>query len=178
MTKFSLTAYIPYFIYLLALNIFFIRHLGRQTKGHQIVTLSLGFIYLACLGYLCFTPPLQVDLSGFGKMKPFYLGPVPMNPIPFRGIGLDFFLNILLTVPLGLLAPLMRPFKFKKIVLLGVTTGFLIEACQFALDWTFNLNRWVDINDILMNALGVCLGWGLAATFSRWAWFQKFKLNR
>lgn len=179
MTEFGLGAYSPYFIYLVGLNIVFIRQLARQTKAPQIWTLCVSFIYLASVGYLCFTPPLTINIADFGQMKPYYLGPVPMNPIPFRGIGLDFFLNILLTVPLGLCASLfLKQPHFKSLLYLGFAAGFSIELCQYLLDWGLDLGRWVDINDVLMNALGVCLGWLLYQGLWHWPWFQKFKLNR
>ncbi|MFD1672032.1 VanZ family protein [Agrilactobacillus yilanensis] len=176
-----LLKYSPYFIYLIGLNIYFIRRLGRQTKARQIIVLLAGFLYFAVLGLLCLVPQPNLSLAGFTKMTPIWVGPVPTNPIPFRGIGTDFYLNILLTLPLGLWAPLTRSkFRFKTSLALGFGIGLGIESLQFILDWLLKLNRWVDINDVLMNALGVIIGWLI---FKAWGKLwpnqrQKFKLNR
>ena len=72
------------------------------------------------------------------------------------------FGNILLFLPLGILLPLWDP-RFRSIKTLIVTAACLslsIEAIQFALRFIGSA-RAVDIDDVLLNTLGACLGFGI-----------------
>lgn len=126
--------------------------LQRLTLG------SLG-LYLVSLSYFCFTPA-YLSTAAFAKMHPLWVGLAPLNLTPFAGgLGLDFFLNILMTVPLGLYYGLLAPSsRFKTSLILGLGIGLTLETYQFIADQVVDLKRWVDVNDLITNALGVCLG--------------------
>lgn len=177
----SLATSLPIYLYLALIVIWFVRQIGRQKKGRQILVLALSFVYFAALGFVCFGPQLQVDLAS-GTMKPIWVGPVPTNPIPFRGFGWDVLLNVVLTLPIGIFLVLFltRKITWRKVLLTGFLVGIGIELIQFGLDWVLPLKRWVDINDVLMNTLGVIIGWFLIRLVQkRWPRFvAKFQLNR
>lgn len=92
------------------------------------------------------------------------------NLIPFKTIlpyllgdmglvigGLNILGNILLLVPLGFLAPLLKPeMRAGKALILAIASGLLIETAQLLM----RVGRF-DIDDVILNGLGVMLGFWL-----------------
>jgi glycopeptide antibiotics resistance protein len=102
-----------------------------------------------------------------------------INLVPFRygnmfsdlsagRIGLNSVLreiggNFLVTIPLGLAVPYLAKLRGRQMVWLALGTGFAIESIQLLLNG-LGLILWmraIDINDVLLNALGVLAGYGL-----------------
>lgn len=150
--------WMPYLVFVLAVIISLsIAIRVRHAMGQLVTLISFG-IYLIVVGYLTLTPTSY----GFGiipTMTPFWIGNVPTNPIPFRGIEMDFYLNIMMMIPMGVYLGLFRPSGSWRILLSGLAIGVGIESCQFLLDTFLGLSRWVDINDIITNAAGVVIGY-------------------
>ncbi len=70
--------------------------------------------------------------------------------------------NILIFVPLGLLGCLLwRGATFKRAALSGLAVSIVIEVCQLPLD------RWTDIDDLWLNALGAAMGYGVYVLLGR-----------
>ena len=67
--------------------------------------------------------------------------------------------NIALFLPLGILLPLVsdRSGSLKRVLLFGFCLSLSIETIQFVLRFVGN-DRAVDIDDVLLNTLGACLG--------------------
>ena len=67
--------------------------------------------------------------------------------------------NLLLFIPLGILLPLVsdRFRSFTRVLLAAVCLSVTIEAIQFFSQFIGNA-RSVDIDDVLLNTLGACLG--------------------
>lgn len=67
--------------------------------------------------------------------------------------------NIALFLPLGFLLPLVfnRSWSLKRVMLIGFCLSFSIETIQFFSRFIGSL-RAVDIDDVLLNTLGACLG--------------------
>ena len=66
--------------------------------------------------------------------------------------------NFLLFLPLGLLIPLVwRRRSFGKSILIAITVSVTIEIIQF-ISRIWGSYRAVDINDVILNTLGACLG--------------------
>ena len=67
--------------------------------------------------------------------------------------------NVALFMPLGILLPLVdtRFRSLKRVLLLALCLSLTIETLQFALRFVGN-PRAVDIDDVLLNTLGACLG--------------------
>ncbi|HWP79718.1 MAG TPA: VanZ family protein [Candidatus Acidoferrum sp.] len=73
--------------------------------------------------------------------------------------------NILIFVPLGLLVCLLwRGASLKRAALSGLAVSLVIELCQLPLD------RWTDIDDLWLNALGAALGYGVYVLMRRPEW--------
>lgn len=107
---------------------------------------------------------------GFGR------GDVSFNLVPMRSllevasigagqISRQILGNVVLFVPLGLLAPALWP-RFRSargVALLGLTASLAIETTQF-IQATAGLARLraVDIDDVLLNVVGALIGYGLS----------------
>ena len=100
----------------------------------------------------------------------------PGNFVPFRSIVpllsgqgnqliamVNLFGNIIPFMPIGLVAPLVvRSISWQKALALGVVTGLTCEV----LEVVFRVGIF-DVDDILLNAFGVMLGYGVFVMFKR-----------
>ena len=70
--------------------------------------------------------------------------------------------NLLLFVPLGFLLPLVwRRLRFANGLLIALAVSVGIELAQYlSRPWS---NRLADVNDVILNVLGACLGLALAS---------------
>lgn len=100
----------------------------------------------------------------------------PGNFVPFKSIipllsgqgnqliaMVNLFGNIIPFMPIGLLVPLVaRSTSWQKALVLGVVTGLTFEVMEVV----FRVGIF-DVDDILLNAFGVMLGYGVFAMFKR-----------
>lgn len=79
--------------------------------------------------------------------------------------------NVLLFVPFGFLLPLLVPQlnRFWRVVSLGAATSLCIEAAQAAMP---GIHR-ADVNDVILNTVGVGAGWLLLRLAGRRATRQQ-----
>jgi glycopeptide antibiotics resistance protein len=71
--------------------------------------------------------------------------------------------NIIPFMPIGLLAPLVfRSISWQKALILGVATGLAFEVMEVI----FRVGIF-DVDDIMTNAFGVMLGYGVFVMFKR-----------
>lgn len=83
-----------------------------------------------------------------------------LNPII---LTLEITGNILFTLPFGFGCYFLFPSSRKHFILLSITTGLTIEGLQLLLCLgTGYAYHSTDVNDVLLNALGVMLGYSLA----------------
>lgn len=68
--------------------------------------------------------------------------------------------NILLFIPFGFLLPFLIKIRHVKITILGFLTSFCIELIQFSF-----MYRVADVDDLILNTLGVNLGFFLYQLF-------------
>ena len=125
-----------------------------------------------CILYYLFACYLAVVSVLVGLPNVTYIRPeLNLNLIPIIGMIADWknsFLNILLFVPLGIMLPLLWN-KFrncKYTVLFGFLMSLTIELLQIL---TY---RATDINDLITNTLGTCIGYLGAAAVLRKSHFQ------
>jgi len=99
---------------------------------------------------------IPFDYSHFSKETPSY--------IFIREIAA----NIVLTLPLGFGIRFITRFQARSVPILGLFVGFGFEFSQLIANLILGISyRDVDINDALMNALGVMIGY---AFFRFFAW--------
>lgn len=89
-----------------------------------------------------------------------------INWLPFsEGFDISSGLNIIFFIPLGIFLPLMWN-TFDKLLptfTIGFLFSFIIEIGQL-----FTLHRHTDVNDLIMNSLGVIAGWLLVHYLLKW----------
>lgn len=160
--------------------------LWRIHRRHGIYLLIAGIfgIYmLNVIRYTFFPFPVDPQLLMLMRMTGSEPGMVRFNIIPFHSQFYDSilddksnYLNILMTIPYGLLLPFLVSVQHHRLrmVWLGLGIGVAVETLQgilnLLLDYTY---RTVDINDIIFNFTGAMLGWGLVSLLLRTSFGQK-----
>ncbi len=89
-----------------------------------------------------------------------------INLVPLVGADpVTFGLNIVMTVPLGLLVPLVIRLRSGwAMAALGLAFSLGIELTQGFTDLVFDSGRVVDVNDLIANTTGAVLGfWAIRA---------------
>ena len=85
--------------------------------------------------------------------------------------GVNLVGNIALLVPIGLLAPFVyRRMTWKASLALGVAAGLCIEAMQTVLRVGI-----FDIDDVILNALGVMIGYWAFTILAQWIRSRNYK---
>jgi len=106
------------------------------------------------------------------------------NFIPFKTIGpylmgykglmiaaINLLGNIILLVPVGFLVPLVfKNVTWKKSFLVSIFSGLFIEIMQVILDVGI-----FDIDDVILNAIGVMVGYWIFLTLTKWVNLKKYK---
>ncbi len=150
------------------------RHAPAWHIGLQVATA----VYAAVVVELAFFPfPLPPIALAPGNEFTFdYRGfPYPwLNPVPFDTIGaslgrsLDFqdarFLvgNVLAFAPVGALVPLLSPAwnGWRRVLFAGFGVSLAIESAQLGLSLVVGYPyRTADVDDVLLNTIGVLLGY-------------------
>lgn len=142
--------------FLLALVIFplFLWSQRRQSIRHLIYR-AVFYVYLA--GVVSQTLfPITLDWEWGLVNKEHHLQLELFQYFVWR----EAWLNVLLTLPLGFLYPLISRHSWAKTLGLGVLTPVLIELTQFMLLYTtIDYYRVVDVSDVFFNFWGVVLGY-------------------
>lgn len=122
--------------------------------------------------------PLQINGQYVDAMKqissmsqvnfvPFYFGQYGLTV----GSVLGIVYNILLTVPLGFGLNFVTRVRTKDVLRLSIAIGLGIEIIQFVISLILGYNyRVVDINDALLNGIGIWLGYGLSEPLPGYIW--------
>lgn len=122
---------------------------------------------------------IGVYLAGIvgNTIFPIFLAPPPRTEpwtpalalIPFFDYELeDAITNMLVFVPIGMLAPLLLTGKsWWRVLSLAAGVSFAIEGMQLASQRLFAGGHIADINDLLSNVAGGMLGYGLFVLVAR-----------
>jgi glycopeptide antibiotics resistance protein len=111
------------------------------------------------------------------NLVPFYFGYCSILKYCVLGIvG-----NIILTIPFGFGINFLVRIKPRNFFLLALTIGFGFEFSQLVISLIFRSGfRSIDINDVMLNALGVLTGYTLFRAFA-WAYIkiaEYFEINQ
>lgn len=88
--------------------------------------------------------------------------------------------NILLTIPFGLGVSFIANIKPRNILWMALAVGLAFEILQLVISLVVRSSfRVVDINDVLLNAIGVLIGYGLFRIFGKFysAATHKFQIR-
>lgn len=101
-------------------------------------------------------------LNNLGRinLSPLYFLSITHHPFSLRWLLVDFGLNAILTMPFGFgLGYFHRP-GLVKLLFWALLTGLTMEGIQLLVILTIGtLYHTVDINDVILNALGVIVGY-------------------
>ncbi len=127
----------------------------------------------------------DVPLIRLGKLMINFGGTAEgqANFVPFKTIGpylfghkglmiagINIVGNIALLLPVGFLVPFVYTnMTWKKAFALGVVVGLVIEVLQVVLRVGI-----FDIDDVILNALGVVMGYGVFVVLSHWLRSKKY----
>ena len=135
------------------------------------------WVYLLLVVSVTIFPiPLPAGANGMEIKRPAAEILSRVNLVPLRFGGLfslhpnvifhELAGNILLTIPFGFGICLLAPPRARVLPVLAVGTGLAIETAQLLVCLGIGGSyRGVDINDVLLNAAGVWIGWGVFKAF-------------
>lgn len=142
----------------------------KKHSPSQLIYFSIFWVYiLSVIGLTIFPVPFPND-SIERQPAAYILSRVNLVPLHFGGlfnlhpnvIFRELLGNILLTVPIGFGIPFLSSLREKPIPWLAIGVGLSIELTQLMISlWIGGAYRGVDINDVLLNATGVLIGYGL-----------------
>ena len=156
------------FIGLVALFIVLIVLWKQKKSFSYMFFLSIFWVYIiGVVSVIVFPFPIGIPNANF---KP------DINLVPFdfgccdpRMLSLcirNLYENILLTIPFGFGISFIARIKPSNIVWLAIAVGFVFELSQLVIALIFRSSfRTVDINDVILNAAGVLIGYGIFRIF-------------
>jgi glycopeptide antibiotics resistance protein len=163
--------------------------LWRMCRQAYLFCFSIFWLYLLFIVSLTIFPIPLPETIGIRSPVKHILSHVNLVPFSFGGlfdshpnlIIQEIFGNILLTVPFGFGISFLARFKPKDLPWLAIGAGLAIETAQLGFSLLIGgLYRSVDINDVLLNATGVLLGYALFRWFA-WLYvaiFQRIKIKK
>lgn len=156
--------------------------IGRKGQGwKRLFTITLFGLYIVAVIWVIFFPisiPLNwpsnltwqetlQSLRGI-NLSPLYFLSITHHPFSLRWLLVDFGLNAILTIPFGFgLGFFIKP-KWLKLCLLALLTGLTLEGIQLLVKLGLGtFYHTVDINDVILNALGVIIGYCIYLTLKK-----------
>ena len=124
-----------------------------------------NFLHISAVFVFCYYLFGILTVTGIGYTSTISFRP-RISLLPFLGMitgPIDTLLNVVLFVPLGFFLPLMyRTYHhIKNVVLTGFLFSLSVEIVQM-FDWGST-----DINDLIINTAGVCIGYGMYRLLSK-----------
>lgn len=139
-----------------------------QYSRSYLVLFSLFWIYLLLVLNVIIFPiaPLPEAYQDAFRLKTNFT-PFDFGVCGFRRICLANIIgNILLTIPLGFGVSFIAKLKLKDILWLSILVGVVFETVQLIIALAFRSPfRVIDINDFILNGLGVWIGYLLFRIF-------------
>jgi len=150
-----------------------IRLYRRRTSGHR-ASLGRELLLLTFIVYCCGLAAATLNPHDTVHMRSQAMSGIELRPklatltcssakLP-SGSNARFFCmynakgNVLLFFPLGILIPLIgRRLRFWHVVLIAIAASASIETLQY-ISRVWGSYRLADINDVILNTLGACLG--------------------
>ena len=149
-----------------------LREKGLCSSLRREAVLALFWMYCGGAAILGLTPRWVVrSLAGLPLGMPWnpaglpVFSPGSVSLVPFRTFSDSVYIlaaNVILFMPFGLFSSLLwRNYNWKRALLTGVCITFFIESCQLFIGRAF------DIDDLMLNTLGVFGGFLLSPVFRR-----------
>jgi glycopeptide antibiotics resistance protein len=153
----------------LGILVFLLAYLWRQKRSlsYLFCCAVFGIYMLALIGATLFPMPI-FDNTGWYSSPAFILSRVNLIPFYYKdyynihAVLIEIVQNILLTVPFGYGISFIAGIRTKNIFWLAAGVGLGLETAQLAASLLLaGAYRTVDITDVLLNAAGFLIGYGL-----------------
>lgn len=142
--------------------------LAMHVPLRRIAVEALFAGYLGALFYVVFLLPVHAEPDAARSVW------ASVNLVPMRTVvgiirdhpGMVIWQlvgNVVLFVPLGFFLPLLdaRFRRFAKTVAVGLSVSVGIELVQLAMLLMLGVRRSVDVDDVILNVAGACLGYAI-----------------
>ncbi len=154
-----------------AARLIYIKVKKRKTNWYREALLFCFTLFCAGLASQTVIPKLEFGINGLGIVQngvhktnliPFKVFYETFNEMFYAG-NVNYFLinflgNVLLFAPFGVFFPVLWKFSGAKTLLFGFGISLFIETAQLFLP------RGTDVDDLILNTLGVALGIGIYKT--------------
>jgi glycopeptide antibiotics resistance protein len=131
-----------------------------STSPERLVLLTAFILYL--LAVVHFTVfPIRILTGQWRREAEFH---ETVNLIPLHNVDRgDFILNVIMTVPLGVMLPIVWRRARTPLVMAAValSVGSALETNQYIMRLAFANDRNVNMNDVISNGTGVVIGYAL-----------------
>jgi glycopeptide antibiotics resistance protein len=168
----------------IAILVILLLFFGRQTRSlWYLLFFSVFWIYLLYVVSVIVFPISPLPEESWRAFRPninlipFYFGSCDTMPeLCLRGV----IENVLLTMPFGFGISFITRVKSRDLLWLAPLVGIMFEAIQFIVSLMFRSPfRVADINDVILNAAGTFIGYGIFRIFG-WLYVsitQNFGIN-
>ena len=143
-----------------------LRHRAVLTPLRLVTAWAMGCYLVMVLAVTLF--PLQVAFGDYANHASLLS---QANVIPLVTIDpRTFVLNVVMTVPLGVLLPLVWPVRrLRRLIGLALAFSASVEVVQFLTNVLLSSGRTADVNDLAANTLGAVAGFLMLRCLCRFA---------
>jgi glycopeptide antibiotics resistance protein len=153
----ALPIVVPLGLALMVLSVVVLRRRGRLTAAPVATAWFAGWYLVAVIGATLLPMPLAWG-PGAGPAEVYRIDLTPVTDLRVD----DFFLNIIMTLPLAAVLYLVFGVRGRgRVVLIAAALSATIEITQGILVLALHGNRWADIHDLIANTSGAWLGHAL-----------------
>lgn len=156
---------------ILIISLFYIKR-RKKVENIYLMFYSIFFIYLiGVLKYTIFPIPLDPFMREVMSKEKTFLNGINLIPFHFKSINYllhkQVILNIILSIPFGFGISYITKISKKKLVKFSILFGVIIEAIQLLISLLLGYTyRYIDINDVILNFIGVIIGYFIFKLFS------------
>lgn len=163
----TLLTVLPLLVPGLVLLAWYLRTRRRFTAGRLVVAVGFAIYLLQVSDYTIF--PLEFGTWYVETMRSQTRLLDGINLVPFRDLSIEYLVsvqgwgNVALGGPFGFLYPLVFGSSgWRRMARAGVLFGSAIELTQLTISLLYGFAyRVIDVNDVLLNFIGVMLGYAL-----------------
>lgn len=146
------------YVFIIPVLIFYFLYLKKKGREQKFLHISAVFVF-------CYYLFGILTVTGIGYTRTMLFSP-RISLIPFIGMitgPIDTLLNVVLFVPLGFFLPLLykKYHNIRNVILTGFLFSISVEIVQM-FGWGAT-----DINDLITNTAGTCLGYFVYCLISK-----------
>ncbi len=123
----------------------------EKNKKAEVAAALLG-VFIGIITWLTVLSRSTIHNSSFA-FQPFHSFQNIIHNIKEYGFGGNFFGNIILFLPIGILFPVVFNKGLKRTAMFGISLSLLIELSQFIFH-----KGYFEVDDLICNTIGVCAG--------------------